>query len=451
MPFDCYLAVKMSASVLIVDDEDNLRTLLARVVELEGYTVLQAKDAKAAWKILEREDIRLVISDVKLPDAHGVELTARIKEKFPAIEVIVLTAFGTIEDGVRAIKNGAFDYLTKGDHQEKLIPLVNKAWEKAILQHKVQALESKLISKHGFEQIVGQSQAIRQSIDLARKVAVSDSTVLLTGETGTGKEVFANAIHYESKRKQKPFVAINCSAIAKDLLESELFGHAAGAFTGAQRDKKGLIEEANNGTLFLDEVGELEIELQTKLLRVIESSEYYRVGDAKLRKADVRIIAATNRELEKECEAGHFRRDLFYRLSVFQIKLPSMRERMDDVEILAQHFLEKAAAKNNKRISKMEPTFIKALNAHAWKGNIRELKNVIERCVILSDESTLSVSLLPFDFNISGETDSLDLAFAEKKHIIKVLQHTQGNKTQAAKLLGIGLTTLYQKIKDYNL
>lgn len=439
--------------VLIIDDEENLRSLMARIIELEGYTVSQAKDIKAAWKVLEREDIRLVITDVKLPDGNGVELTAKLKEKFPALEIIVLTAYGTITDGVQSIKNGAFDYLTKGDHQEKLIPLLSKAYDKAALQHKVKSLEEKLHKQFGFHQAIGSSEAIKTCILQAKKIAMSESTVLLTGETGTGKEVFANAIHYESSRNRKSFVAINCSAIAKDLLESELFGYAAGAFTNAVKDKKGLLEEANGGTLFLDEVGELSLELQAKLLRVLETGEFYRVGDSKIRKVDVRFIAATNRNLEQESEAGTFRSDLYYRLSVFQLALPSLRERVEDIKVLAQHFIERASAKNNKKIRTMSADFLKLLEAHYWKGNIRELKNVIERCVILSDTEVLDDLLLPFDFNIEkiGHTTALDLATVEKNHIAKVLIHTHGNKTQTAKLLGIGLTTLYQKIKDYDL
>ncbi|MEQ1588126.1 MAG: sigma-54 dependent transcriptional regulator [Cyclobacteriaceae bacterium] len=439
-------------SVLLIDDEENLRSLMTRIIELEGFKVVQSKDARHGLKCLEQEDVNVVITDVRLPDANGVELTLKIKEKYPAIEVIVLTAFGTIEDGVTAIKNGAFDYLTKGDHQQKLLPLLNKAYEKAALQQKVKQLEGKLSKQYGFEQVIGKSKAILHVIELARKVAATENTILLSGETGTGKEVFANAIHYESKRKAKPFVAFNCSAIAKDLLESELFGHTSGAFTGAFKDKRGLLEEAQGGTLFLDEIGELNIELQAKLLRTLENGEYYRVGDSKIRKTDVRFIAATNRQLQKEIEAGHFRSDLYYRLSVFEIPLPALRERKEDIALLTNYFIQKASAKNNKRIDGYEDRFTALLEQHHWKGNIRELKNVIERCVILSDEAELKASLLPYDFNMSEvNDDSLTLADSEKQHIQKVLALTQGNKTKAAKLLDIGLTTLYQKIKDYNL
>lgn len=439
-------------TALLIDDEENLRSLMARIIELEGFRVIQAKDAKHGLKSLEQEEVNVVITDVRLPDANGVELTRRIKEKYPAVEVIVLTSFGSIEDGVTAIKNGAFDYLVKGDHQQKLLPLLNKATEKAALQQKVRQLEGKLSRQYGFEQVIGKSKAITQIIELAKKVAPTDNTVLLSGETGTGKEVFAHAIHYESKRKAKPFVAFNCSAIAKDLLESELFGYAAGAFTNAVKDKRGLLEEAQGGTLFLDEIGELNPELQAKLLRTLESGEYYRIGDSKIRKVDVRFIAATNRQLQKEIESGNFRSDLFYRLSTFEINLPALRERKEDIAILTDHFIQKASAKNNKRIEGYEDRFILLLEQHHWKGNIRELKNVIERCIILSDETKLKAELLPYDFNLHGENeDSLSLADCEKHHIQKVLAFTQGNKTKAAKLLDIGLTTLYQKIKDYNL
>jgi DNA-binding NtrC family response regulator len=438
--------------VLLIDDEENLRSLMARVIELEGFKVVQAKEIKQGLRVLDSEDIHVVITDVRLPDGNGVELTKTIKEKYPATEVIVLTAFGTISDGVTAIKNGAFDYLTKGDHQEKLIPLLNKAYEKALLQHKIKRLESQLTQQFGFDKVIGKSKSIVHAIELAKKVAATENTVLLTGETGTGKEVFANAIHFESKRKSKPFIAFNCSAVSRELLESELFGHVAGAFTSAAKDKRGLLEEAQGGTLFLDEIGELNAELQAKLLRVLESGEYYRVGDSRMRKADVRFIAATNRELEKEIGGGHFRSDLFYRISVFQITLPSLRDRTEDIPLLTQYFIQQASIKNNKRIEHVDERFLKLLQLHSWKGNIRELKNVLERCVILCDESHLTADLLPYDFNhVELNENSLALTDIEKHHIQKVLALTLGNKTKAAKLLGIGLTTLYQKIKDYGL
>lgn len=441
----------MKPAVLIIDDEVTLRQLMARVIELEGYHVQQAASLKEGSKLLRSNDsISVVICDVRLPDGNGVEFTGKLKKEFPAVEVIVLTAHGTIEDGVTAIKHGAFDYLTKGNHQDKLIPLLNKASEKAMLQQKVIALENRLQTRYGFDSILGNHPSIKQAVDLAQKVSNTDANVLLLGETGTGKEVFAQSIHYASSRNSKSFVALNCSAFAKDLLENELFGHAEGAFTGATKASKGYLEEAHEGTLFLDEIGEMNIDLQAKLLRVLETGEFYRVGDSKPRKVNVRFIAATHRNLLEESEKGHFRSDLYYRLSVFTINLPSLRERKSDIRIIAKFFITQFTLKTNKRELEISESFLKALEAHAWKGNIRELKNVIERCVILSD-GTLSESSLPVDFSAQTESQELNLASVEKQHIRKVLALTGGNKTQTAKVLGIGLTTLYQKLKDYDL
>ena len=442
------------AAVLIIDDEETLRHLLARIVELEGYSVHQAANAKAAFRILEKESIQVVISDVKLPDANGVELTSKIKSEYPHIEVIVLTAFGTIDDGVQAIKNGAFDYLTKGDHSEKIIPLLAKASEKAAFQQKITTLENKLTGKFSFDNVLGKSKNILQAVALGRKVALTDTTVLLTGQTGTGKEIFAQAIHFESPRKRNPFVAVNCSALGKDILESELFGHKAGAFTGAHRDTKGLFEEAHEGTIFLDEIGEMSVDLQAKLLRVLETGTFIKVGESKETKVNVRLIAATNRDLQADINRGHFREDLFYRLSAFQIQLPALSERKEDIPALAEFFISVFAAKVNRKINGMTPAFLEALMIHSWRGNVRELKNIIERSVILSDSNELTMDTLPFDFNHhphSPAESDFSLESIEKEHIQKVLAYTQGNKTQAARLLGIGLTTLYQKIKDYNI
>jgi two-component system, NtrC family, response regulator len=439
-------------NILIIDDEERLRNLLARIISLEGYSVTEASNSKAALKTLEKEDFHLVISDVKLPDANGVDLTAIIKTTYPHIEIIVLTAFGTIQDGVKAIKNGAFDYITKGDDNEKIIPLVSKAMDKAQLQHKVRMLEKKISNQYSFNNVIGTSKAVKQSIELARKVAATDTTVLLTGETGTGKEIFSQAIHYESGRKHKSFVAINCSAFGKELLESELFGHKAGSFTGAVKDKKGLLEEANEGTIFLDEIGEMNIDLQAKLLRVLETGTFLKVGETKETKVNIRIIAATNRDLQKESEAGHFRLDLFYRLSVFQINLPSLQERKEDIKELTEYFTKYFSEKVNKKITGATPEFLSALKQHPWKGNIRELKNVIERAVIMAEGEQLSFESLPYDFdvsNIQGSVFALDEV--EKAHIRKVLAYAKGNKTEAARLLNIGLTTLYRKLEEYKL
>jgi two-component system, NtrC family, response regulator len=382
----------------------------------------------------------------------------QLKNKYPLTEIILLTAYGNIPDSVKAIKSGAFDYITKGDDNSKIIPLLYRAIEKAELAKRVHHLEKQLSQKYSFEKVIGQSKVIQNAIELAKKVAVIDTTVLITGETGTGKEVFAQSIHQESTRKNKNFVAINCSSFSKDLLESELFGHKAGAFSGAIKDHKGLLEEANHGTIFLDEIGELALDLQSKLLRVIETGEFYKVGESKLTQVDVRIITATNKDLQKEVADGNFREDLYYRISVFQIKLPSLRERVIDIEPLAIHFMQVFSTKINKKINRISDDCIQCLNQHEWKGNIRELKNIMERCIILATKNELTIDLLPADIQKSVGSEvrkenvsPFDLTIAEKNHIQKVLNYTNGNKTKTAELLGIALTTLYRKLSAYNI
>jgi len=445
-------------NILIIDDEEKLRTLLSKIISLEGFTVVQAADCKSALKKLEQSEIEVVICDVKLPDGSGVELSKTIKEKNPAIEIILLTAYGNIPDSVQAIKNGAFDYITKGDDNNKIIPLVYRAMEKVTLARRVQQLEKQLGKKYSFECIIGESKTLQGAIDEARKVATTDATVLLTGETGTGKEVFAQAIHNGSNRGKQNFIAVNCAAFSKELLENELFGHKAGAFTGAIKDSKGIFEEANGGTVFLDEIGEMPLDLQAKLLRVLETGEFLKVGDSKTTKVNVRIIAATNRDLQQEIASFHFREDLFYRISVFQIHLSPLRERTVDIEEMAHHFLRQFSNKSNKKIDKISKSYIESLKLHPWKGNIRELKNVIERSVILSEGDELETGSLPADFHLhknGAVTDStlsaFDLASAEKIHIQKVFNYTNGNKTEAARLLNIALTTLYRKLDDYKI
>ncbi|HWK06827.1 MAG TPA: sigma-54 dependent transcriptional regulator [Puia sp.] len=442
--------------VLIIDDEEKLRSLLSRIIRLEGYTVLEAESLKAGAKLLEKEAIDVVLCDVKLPDGNGVDSVKDIKFRHPSLEIILLTAYGNIADGVKAMKNGAFDYITKGDDNDKIIPLLARAFEKVQLQKRVEQLEQQVGKRYTFDGILGESPLIGEAIVLAKKVAPTDATVLLLGETGTGKEVFAHAIHQASKREGKPFMALNCSAFSKELLESELFGHKAGAFTGANKDKRGLIEEANQGTLFLDEIGEMNIDLQAKLLRVLESSEFIKVGDTKPTRVNVRIIAATNRDLATDAAEGRFREDLFYRLNVFTISLPSLRSRKKDIPLIASYYLQFFAQKSNKHIEGMSREFLEHLQQHEWKGNIRELKNIIERAVILADNPQLTVDNLPTElqvtsFHVNGPLSAFDLASVEKLHIQRVLNHTKGNKTEAARLLNIGLTTLYRKIEEYRL
>ncbi len=452
----CYFC-KMNDRVLIIDDEEKLRSLLGRILRLEGYTVAEAGTAQQAMKLLGKEMFEVVLCDVKLPDANGVDLIKQIKQDNSLVEIILLTAYGNIPDGVQAIKNGAFDYIVKGDDNEKIIPLVARAFEKVQLQKRICQLEQKIGKRYSFESILGKSPLIQHCIAMAKKVSVTDATVLLTGETGTGKEVFAQAIHYNSKRAQQNFVAVNCSAFSKELLESEIFGHRAGAFTGAVKDKKGLVEEADKGTLFLDEIGEMPLELQAKLLRVLEAREFIKVGDTKTIKADVRIIAATNRQIENEVKEGRFREDLFYRLNVFAIELPKLNDRIEDIPAMVDLYLRSFGAKVGRNIKSVQPEVLKLLEQHNWKGNIRELKNVIERACILTEGEEITVENLPIEFQFSSQQSNalqfsaFSLASAEKLHIQRILNHTKGNKTEAARLLDIGLTTLYRKIEEYKI
>jgi DNA-binding NtrC family response regulator len=402
---------------------------------------------------VEREQVDVILCDVKLPDGSGVDFVKDIRQKFPFVQIILLTAYATIHDGVQAMKNGAFDYIMKGNDNDKVIPLLYKALEKVQMQKRIRQLEQQIGKHYGFENILGESAAIKECISLVKKVSPTDTTVLLLGETGTGKEVFAQAIHHGSNRSVKPFMALNCSAFTKELLESEIFGHKAGAFTGATKDKRGLIEEANGGTLFLDEIGEMPVDLQSKLLRVLETNEFIKVGDTKPTKVNVRIVAATNRDLKEEISQGKFREDLFYRLNVFTMQLPPLRERKEDIPALANNFLKIFSERTNKRITAMSNEFVKRLQRQDWKGNIRELKNVIERAVILAEGSELGIEHLPMELQQSNSENAsfFDLAQIERMHIQKVLHHTGGNKTKAAELLGIGLTTLYRKLEEYKI
>ncbi len=429
---------------------------MKRIISLEGFTVSEAGNLKQAEKLIEKEQPEVLLCDVKLPDGNGVDFVSKIKAKYPVIEIILLTAFATVQDGVQAIKNGAFDYIVKGDDNDKIIPLLNRAIEKVQLQKRLQQLQKQVGRQYSFDNILGTSAEIKEAIQLAKKVAATDTTVLLLGETGTGKEVFAQAIHAGSKRNGQPFLAVNCSSFSKELLESEIFGHKAGAFTGATKDKKGLIEEADQGTLFLDEIGEMPADLQAKLLRVLETNEFIKVGDSKPSRVNVRIIAATNRDLKQDVENGKFRDDLFYRLNVFSISLPPLRERKKDIPELAYYFLQIFSDKTNKRINSIQTDVMNRLQAYNWKGNIRELKNTIERAVILEDGDQLTISALPFELQHiesgSGDISSaFHLSTIEKQHIQKVLHHTKGNKTKTAELLGIGLTTLYRKMEEYHI
>ena len=441
--------------ILIIDDEPTIRMLLSRILELEGYEVLKAKDRATALYTLKNNEVQVVLCDVFLPDGNGVDIVEELQQLVPAAKIILLTAHGNIPDGVQAIKNGAFDYIVKGDDNRKIIPIVNRAMDAIATELKQQGKKKEVrANSFTFDNIVGKSPALSDVISQARKVAATDVSVLINGETGTGKEVFARAIHSASGRRNEAFLALNCSAFSRELLESELFGYKAGAFTGAVKDKRGLLEEANNGTIFLDEIGEMALELQSKLLRVIETGEFEKVGDTKTTRVDVRILSATNRNLKEEIANGRFREDLYFRLSVFRILLPPLRQRRDDILLLAQHFIEQYARQIGRTAPSLSTEAKKIFLAYPWPGNVREMMNAIEHGLIVC-ENEITPGDLPIDMVTSEapseNDDSLDLKSVERNHIIKVLKFTNGNKTETARLLKIGLTTLYRKIEEYGI
>ena len=441
--------------ILIIDDEPTIRMLLSRILELEGYEVLKAKDRATALYTLKKQVVQVVLCDVFLPDGNGVDMVQELQQLAPDAKIILLTAHGNIPDGVQAIKNGAFAYLVKGDDNRKILPIVSRAMDAVVTEQKQQGKKKEVrANSFTFDNIVGKSSALSDVVTQARKVAATDVSVLINGETGTGKEVFAQAIHSASGRRGEAFLALNCSAFSRELLESELFGYKAGAFTGAVKDKKGLLEEANHGTLFLDEIGEMALELQSKLLRVLETGEFVKVGDTKTTHVDVRILSATNRNLKEEIANGRFREDLYFRLSVFRILLPPLRQRRDDILLLAQHFIGLYARQIGRTAPSLSTEAKNIFLAYPWPGNVREMMNAIEHALIVC-EGEITRHDLPIDM-LTGDTstaadDSFDLKSVERNHIIKVLHHTHGNKTETARLLKIGLTTLYRKIEEYGI
>jgi len=444
---------------LIIDDEIKLRSLLARIIKGEGYEVLEAADGSTGLKHIENQDIDAVLCDVRLPDIHGLELIGLLKAKNRFAEIILLTANGNIADGVKAMKNGAMDYIVKGDDNDKILPLLAKAVEKAHLQKKLYKLESIVSQKFSFDTIIGNSQALKNVIELAKKVAHTDTVVLLTGETGTGKEVFAQAIHHNSSRSDKNFVALNCSAFGREMMESELFGYKQGAFTGAIKDKKGLLEEAHNGTLFLDEIADLSPTVQVKLLRVLQERAFERVGGVKTLNVDIRLIAASNCDLEQQVEAGRFRRDLFYRLNVVPLTLPPLRARKEDIPMLAAHFAQKAAEKYLRPEPQLDPLLLDALQEYEWPGNVRELENVMERLVVLTNGQRINLEFLPEKMlrvlpnaNLADEsTLEGGVAALKRRMILKALQTEGGNKVAAAKRLGISRSYLHRLISEFGM
>lgn len=442
----------VAKKVLIVDDEEQLRKLLSRILTLEGYEVREARSLSDARQQLRKEEIDVICCDVRLEDGNGVEFVKELRDSYPLAETILLTAYGNIPDGIQAIRNGAFDYITKGDDNDRIIPLLAQAMAR-VKEKKNAAIrvEKEGSTQNNWDRIAGHSEALLQAKKLAQRAATTDATILLLGETGTGKEVFANAIHQGSNRASQSFVAVNCTAFPRDLLEGELFGHKAGAFTGATRDKKGLLEVANKGTILLDEIGDMPMDMQAKLLRVLENGEFIKLGDTKPSRVDVRIIAATHRDLKERVAQGLFREDLYYRLNIVTIELPALRDRAGDIELLAAEILSSQALRSGQKPLKISPAAMRLLRQHEWKGNIRELKNILERACILADDNTIEPEHLPFEIQNSTNSNDLSLSAVENQHIRKVLAVTAGNKTRTAEILGIGLTTLYRKMEEYGI
>ena len=442
------------AKILIVDDEKTMRESLSITFREKGDEVYEESSGEEAIKILGGKTFDLAFVDLKLKGMDGLGVLKSIKESNPLTEVVMITGHGTIENAVEAMKEGAYDYITKPFRSREILQVAEKALEKKALVDRVRFLEEQLREKYGFEEIIGKSSQMVDVMKLVSQVCDIDSTVLITGESGTGKELIARAIHFNSQRRDGPFVIINCAAIPENLQESELFGHVKGAFTDATRDRKGLLVEAHKGTLFLDEVVELAPSAQAKLLRFLQNGEVRQVGGNRTIHTDVRIISATNRDLKNDVQEGRFREDLFYRLNVIELNVPPLREREDDIELLVKHFLRKYSKKTKKGNIQISRRGLSGLLNYDWPGNVRELENVIERAVGLWSEGNIDLEDLPENLRKSGYPKSREggtLADVEKEHIIEVLREAGGNRAKAARHLGIAPSTLWRKIKEYRI
>ena len=451
----------MSRRILVVDDDESLRWVTQVQLERAGYDVAAAESGARALEMLRDAPFDLVITDLRMPGMSGLELLRQVRAEFPETTVILVTAFGSVETAVEAMKAGAFDYITKPVNPDELKLVAGRALEHVALREEVRTLRASLDRKYGFENILGRSAALLQVLDMAARAARAASTVLVRGETGTGKELLARAIHYNSPRKERPFVTINCGAIPKDLLESELFGHARGAFTGAFTNKQGQVEMADGGTLFLDEIGELPPELQVKLLRLVQQGEVAKIGSPGTRTVDVRIIAATNRNLQAMIEDGAFREDLYYRLSVIPLELPPLRERPEDIPELVEHFFLQSREKNGRPNLVLPPPLVQPFMAYGWPGNVRELENVVERLVVLSRGDEITPADLP-DFlrrvrpaveelHLDLPPQGISLEAVEKELILRALQKFNWNQSQAARYLDLSRKTLIYRMEKFGL
>jgi two-component system, NtrC family, response regulator len=447
--------------VLVIEDDDNLRQVIQIQLEREGYDTRSAPSAEEAIPILEKSPHHLVLTDLNLPGISGIDLLKRVRIDYPETAVIVMTAFGTVQTAVEAMKAGAYDYITKPIHPYELAALVKRSIEHYQLLEEVQVLRSCLDRKYGFQEILGSSPALLQSLDVAARVASTDATVLIYGETGTGKELVAKAIHMRSNRREHPFMTINCGAIPRELLESELFGHVKGSFTGALTHKKGRIEMADRGTVLLDEIGEMPLELQVRILRLIQEREIEKVGATVPTKVDVRIIAATHRDLDAMVKEGTFREDLYYRLLVVPITLPPLRAREGDVPELVQQFFLKLRAKHNRPDLVLPPEIISCFAQYDWPGNVRQLENAVERLVLLAKGNEISPDDLPNFLRPAAPQPNkpfmtlpdgeMDLEALEKQLILQVMEKCRGNQTQAARYLNMSRRALGYRLEKYGL
>ncbi len=450
----------MKFNILVVDDEKNIREGLGTSLEMDGYRVFLAENGKKGLEMVNREDIDLVITDLKMPELSGEELLKKITSANPNIPVIILTGHGSIETAVTAMRNGAFDFLTKPVNLDRLSLLVKRALSnrQLVLKHRELEEEIERLSKRQkFSAIIGKSAQMRKVLEIVEQVADTKASVLITGESGVGKELIADAIHNLSSRKDERFIKVHCAALSESLLESELFGHEKGSFTGAIARKRGRFELADRGTIFLDEIGEINQSVQIKILRVLQEKKFERVGGEETIEVDVRILSATNKDLKSEIEKGSFREDLFYRLNVVNIHVPPLRERKEDISLLAAAFLKEFARDNGKKIEGIDPKAYLALYNYTWPGNIRELRNCIESSVVMCKGNVITLDDMPPSVASGSDDDyiritpGMKLAEAEKEIIRMTLIHEKGNKTRTAEVLGIGRKTLHRKIKEYNL
>jgi len=449
--------------ILVVDDEKSLLDLLSRVFTKEGYRVQTTSSAAKAIEVLEQEDLDLLITDIRLPEISGMEILRRCRELRPDVPVIMITAYGNMKQAIEALKMGALDYIVKPFDMEELKITVAKGLEKRRLEQENILLKRDLKERYSFENMIGRSRAMQAIFALIEKIAGTDSTVLITGESGTGKEMAARAIHVLSRRAERPFVSINCAALPENLLESELFGHVKGSFTGAVSDKKGMFEVAQRGTLFLDEVGEMSPWTQVKLLRAIQERKIRRVGGTEEISVDVRIIAATNQDLKKRIDEGKFREELYYRLNVISFEMPPLRRRIEDIPLLVQHFLQKYCQQMGKKTKRVAPEAMSLLEMYRWPGNVRELENVIERVVAIEDRETITPAVLPPEIITPAKKDETQIIFEPgfnlmghldeiaKKYLRQACLATNWNMKQAASLLGLSYRSIRYLMDKYRI